>query len=80
MGNYAFDFYWSALSKMHKSQHPKIGPFYGLHAIANCDKFNWNFSFIVTEKINDFIDLSYAQCLDEEFQCNGVKPPIILPN
>lgn len=65
---------------MHKSQHPKMGPFYGLQAIANCDKFNWNFSFILIEKRKDFIDLSSAQCFEDEFHRNGVYPPIIFPN
>ncbi len=62
------------------SQHPKIGPFCWLHAIANCDKFRLNFSFIVIEKINEVSSLSVVQCFLEEFQVREVYPPITFPN
>ena len=61
------------------SQHPKIGPFYGLQAIANCAKFKLNFSLKSREKMKEVIDLSAAQCFLLEFQARGVYPPMILP-
>lgn len=60
------------LSTIQISQHPKIGPFSGLHATANWAKFKPNLYFISKEKINDYKDLSAAQCFLEEFQGMGV--------
>lgn len=62
------------------SQHPKIGPFSGLQATANCAKFSPNLSFISIEKIKDSNVLSAAQCFLDEFQAIGVYPPITLSN
>ena len=64
---------------MQMSQHPKMGPFSGLQAMANCAKFRLNFSRRSTEKIKDVMDLSAAQCFLVEFQGSGVYPPITLP-
>jgi len=64
---------------MHMSQHPKIGPLSGLHAMANCAKFRVNFYLRSMENINEVIDLSAAQCFLLEFQANGVYPPITFP-
>lgn len=57
---------------MQMSQHPKIGPFYGLQATANWAKFKPNLSFMSREKMNDSKDLSAAQCFFEEFHAIGV--------
>lgn len=62
------------------SQHPKIGPFSGLQATANCAKFKPNLYFISKEKIKDSKLLSAAQCFLEEFHAIGVYPPITLSN
>jgi hypothetical protein len=79
MGNYALDFYTLDLSTMQISQHPKIGPFYGLHAMANCARLRAYLSLRSREKINEVSDLSAAQCFLLEFQGRGVYPPITLP-
>ena len=57
---------------MHISQHPKIGPFYGLQATANWAKLSANLYFISIENIKDYRDLSAAQCFFEEFHAIGV--------
>lgn len=54
------------------SQHPKMGPLAGLHAIANWAKFKLNFYLRSIEKIKEFIEGSAAQCLLLEFQATGV--------
>lgn len=78
MGNYALQNYLSALSTMQMSQHPNIGPFCTLQAIANWERFRLNFYFISCEKINEANYLSVDQCFLAEFQVKGVYPPIIL--
>jgi hypothetical protein len=65
---------------MQMSQQPKIGPFSGLLAIANCAKLRLNFYLKLSEKIKDFIDLSAAHCFFTELHSIGVYPPIIFPN
>jgi len=64
---------------MQISQHPKIGPFYGLQAIANWAKFKLNLYRKSIEKMKELIDLSAAQCFLLEFQAKGVYPPIDFP-
>ncbi len=54
------------------SQQPKVGPRYGLLAIANWAKFNLNFYPISTENIKLFNDLSATQCFLSEVQATGV--------
>ena len=80
IGNQALDLYLFPLSTMHISQHPKIGPFSGLFAIANWAKFRLNFSLIFREKMKEFKDLSAAHCFLAELQAIGVQPPITFPN
>ncbi len=63
---------------MQISQHPNIGPFYGLQATANCIWFNWNLYLMSKENMKDVKDLSAAQCFLEEFHGKSVKPPMIL--
>jgi hypothetical protein len=69
-----------ALSTIHISQQPNIGPFYGLFAMANWAKFKLNFSLILRENINDFNVLSAAHCFLAELQAIGVYPPMTFPN
>ena len=72
MGNSQFDFYLFEESTIQISQHPNVGPLSGLLAIANWAKFNLNFSFMSTEKIKLFKDLSATQCFLSEVHATGV--------
>lgn len=60
------------MSTIQISQQPNIGPFYELHATANWAKLRANLSFKSNENINDWRDLSAAQCFFDEFQARGV--------
>lgn len=64
---------------MKMSQHPNIGPLYGLLAIANWGKFNLYFYFNYNENMNVFCYLSGLQFFLELFHVNGVYPPNIFP-
>lgn len=79
MGNSALDFYMLDLSTIQMSQHPKIGPFSGLHAMANCARLRAYLYLRSNEKIKEFNDLSAAQCFLLEFHGKGVYPPITFP-
>lgn len=80
MGNSALERSLLLLSTMHMSQHPKMGPFSGLLAMANCARFKLNFSRMLSEKMKLLSDLSAAHCFLAELHAIGVYPPIILLN
>lgn len=62
------------------SQHPKVGPFSGLLAMANWAKLSLNFYFMSNEKMKLLKDLSATQCFLSEVHATGVYPPNFLLN